>query len=114
MFSLPYLDISNLSKIGIWETNGKIVAIATYEQGLGSAYFCIDRQYDFLKSEMLLYTKDNMFNAEGELKVLINNTNREFQQIASKYGFKPTQKFSMVQVKLFGIYPDVSRCRINR
>lgn len=36
-FSLPYLDTDKLSKIGIWEDNGKIVALATYELELGSA-----------------------------------------------------------------------------
>ena len=90
-FSLPYLDTSNLSKIGIWESNNTIVALVTYEQGLGYAYFCIDKQYNYLKNEMLLYAKDNLYDEKGKLKILINNTDREFQKIAANYGFKPTQ-----------------------
>jgi len=90
-FSLPFLDTSNLSKIGIWENNNAIVALVTYEQGLGTAYFCIDKQYSHLKNEMLLYAQDNFHDDEGNLKVLINNTDREFQKIAARYGFRPTQ-----------------------
>ena len=90
-FSLPYLDTSSLSKIGIWERDGKIVSLVTYEQGPGSVYFCVDQEYNFLKTEMLLYAGDNLCDAEGKLKVLINNTDREMQKIAAKNGYKPTQ-----------------------
>lgn len=89
-FSLPYLDTNNLSKIGIWEDNGKIVALCTYEQGLGYAYFCIDKGYNFLKEEMLLYAKENL-SKDGVLKALISDNDREFQRIALSRGFKPTQ-----------------------
>lgn len=40
VFSLPYLDETNLSKIGIWEDNGIIICPVTYEDKLVSAYFC--------------------------------------------------------------------------
>jgi len=90
-FSLPYLDSSSLSKIGVWEDNGQIVALATYEDKLGSAYFCVDKAYSSLKTEMLLYAKDNLCDADGKFRVLINNTDRAFQKIASQYGFKPIQ-----------------------
>jgi GNAT superfamily N-acetyltransferase len=67
------------------------VALVTYEAKPGSAYFCVDKQYSHLKDEMLLYAKDNLYDDEGNLKVLINNTDREFQKIAARYGFRPTQ-----------------------
>lgn len=89
-FSLPYLDIEGLSKIGIWEEDGEIVGVVTYEQGLGDAYFCIDKNYAFLKEEMLCYAKENL-QKEGKIRALISDNDREFQRIASRYGFKPTQ-----------------------
>lgn len=89
-FSLPYLDVEELSKIGIWENDGVIVAIVTYEQGVGYAYFCVDKQYNYLKKEMLLYAKDNL-SKNGKLKASICDTDREFQQIAAAQGLKPTQ-----------------------
>lgn len=90
-FSLPYLDTSNLSKIGIWESDHTIVALVTYEEGLGYAYFSVDKPYDYLKEEILLYTKDNFRDKQGKLKVLINNTDQAFQKVAANNGFRPTQ-----------------------
>ena len=91
-FSLPYLDTANLSKIGIWEANGEIVALATYEEGPGSIYFCIDPVYHFLKTEMLLYAQENLRSADGGLKILVNNVDEELQLIAAKHGFVATQE----------------------
>lgn len=88
-FSLPYLDETNISKIGIWEDNDTIVGLATYEDKLGSAYFCIDPNYQYLKKEMLLYANDNLSNY-GKLRILIPNADHEFQVIASQNGFIPT------------------------
>ena len=91
-FSLPYLDTANLSKIGIWEADGEIVALATYEEGPGSIYFCIDPAFHFLKTEMLLYAQENLRSADGGLKILINNVDEELQLIAAKHGFVATQE----------------------
>ncbi len=91
-FSLPFLDTENLSRIGVWEHDGEIVALATYEERPGSIYFCIDPGFHFLKTEMLLYAKENLCSAEGELQVLINNVDEELQLIATKQGFVATQE----------------------
>ena len=90
-FSLPYLDTANQSKMGVWEDNGRIVAAVVFEGEPDSIYFCIDENYKYLKRDLLLYAKDNLGNAAGKLRVLINNTDREMQKIAAEYGFKPTQ-----------------------
>jgi GNAT superfamily N-acetyltransferase len=90
-FSLPYLDTTNLSKIGVWEDKDKIVAVVTYEQGLGDAYFCLDPQHASLKTDMLYHAQNTLRSIEGKIKVLINNADREFQRIAAGHGFKPTQ-----------------------
>lgn len=90
-FSLPFLDTANLSKIGLWQQNAEIVALATYETSLGSVYFCLDQDYPSLKSEMLSYAQQNLCSQQGELKVLINDTDREFQKIAAECGYKPTR-----------------------
>ncbi len=37
MFSLWCLDTKYLDRIGIWEDDGKIVGLATYEQSIGYA-----------------------------------------------------------------------------
>jgi GNAT superfamily N-acetyltransferase len=97
-FSLPYLDTSSLSKIGIWEDDGNIVAVVTYETGPGSAYFCLDSAYSDLKTAMLAYAGENLCDAEGNVKVLINNTDEEMQKIAAQHGYRPTQDTEAVAV----------------
>lgn len=91
VFSLPYLDKSSLSKIGIWEDNGTIAAVATYEQDLGYAYFLVDNNYAYLKKEMLAYAEKSLCK-NGAFKALIPDNDREFQKIALSHGLKPTQQ----------------------
>ena len=42
MHGHPYLDRTSLQKIGVWEDNGEIVAVAHYESILGEAFFEFD------------------------------------------------------------------------
>ena len=91
MFSLSFLDASNLDKIGVWEDNGTIVALATYECGLGNAWLIMDPAYQYLKKDMLMYAMENL-HQEGKLKVLIDDRDGELQEIASQEGFRPTQE----------------------
>lgn len=92
MFSLPrYLDGENLNKIGLWEVDGVIIALATYEAGLGYAWFLVDSNYNHLKKEMLQYAWENM-NKDSSMKVLIDDTDRDFQALAAAQGFCPTQE----------------------
>jgi GNAT superfamily N-acetyltransferase len=89
-FSLPYLDEQSISRIGIWEDSGKIVGLATYEDKLGSAYFSLDKEYAILKQEMLSYAATEL-SADGKLRALIPDIDVEFQLVASKNGFRPSE-----------------------
>jgi len=91
-FSLSFLDTENLARIGVWESENQIVALATYEEAPGAIYFCIDPAFRSLKAEMLDYASCHLRGADGSLKVLINNTDGELQQIAAGKGFVATQE----------------------
>lgn len=97
MFSLPYLDETNIGKIGIWEAEDKMVALATYESGLGDAYLIVDKNHSYLKEEMIAYAKDNL-SKDGAIRINIHNNDRESQIIARKYGFVPTNNKEEVAV----------------
>ena len=90
-FSLPYLDTANLSRMGLWEDGGQIVALMAYEQGLGMAWPVVDLRYGCLKPDMLRHTRDNMAK-DGSVKVLIPDGDRQFQQAAWQMGFRATQE----------------------
>lgn len=90
MITGGWLDKSGLPKIGLWEENGIIVAVATYDTQLGKAYLLTDKQYRNLSEEMLLYAK-HAFAKENKFLVLILDGDLELQNIALQNGFFPTQ-----------------------
>lgn len=97
MISRP-VDNENLKdKIGIWEDDGKIVALATFELTFGEVFVCVDSDYDFLKEDILSYVKQNL-SKEGSIKVVISDSDRNFQRLAFKNGFRPTQDKQNVSV----------------
>jgi GNAT superfamily N-acetyltransferase len=90
MISRPVDDEELKNKMGIWEDEDKIVALATYEGTFGEVFVCVDRDYDFLKEEILSYAKENL-SKDGSLSVMIPDGDRYFQRLALKRGFRPTQ-----------------------
>jgi len=90
MISHGYLDKSGLPKIGLWEENGALVAVATYDCGLGNAYLLTAAGHENLKEEMLLYAKDAL-QKDNKFKVLILDGDMGMQDIAVRNGFCPTQ-----------------------
>lgn len=92
MLSLTrYMDISSLNKIGLWMDGNQIVGLTTYESQLGHAYFVWKPTYEYLKSDMLSYAKDNLAK-DGKCMALINDADRPFQKIAHAQGFIPIQE----------------------
>lgn len=89
MITHSMLDRSMLGRIGIWEEDGKIVALATYESEIGYAYLFIAPGYEHLRREMLQYAKDNLSGDNG-VRVIIDNTDKEMQRLAVDMGFTAT------------------------
>lgn len=95
-FSLPYLDETQLSKIGVWEEDGKMVALATYETTLGEAYFAYDPAYSSLKGDMVKYAMQYLAkvdeNGSFSLGMDISEADEEFIAIAQALGFTEGEK----------------------
>ena len=79
-----------LPKIGIWEDGGKIVALATFEDKLGDAFFLADEKYAHLKEDMMLYAVENLRNGD-KFRAMIDDGDIEMQRIAARHGLRPTQ-----------------------
>jgi len=90
MFSLPYLDTSALSRIGVWEEDGDIVAVVTYETETGAAWLLTDRSHVFLHQDMLRHALDNL-TRNGAIRVLIEDADDDLPLIAAAHGLTPTQ-----------------------
>ncbi len=89
MATHSYLDKSAVGKIGLWEDNGKIIGIATYDTILGNAYCLAFPDYSYLKKEMLMYAKENL-RGEKRFGIVIPDSDFRFQDVAAELGFIAT------------------------
>lgn len=91
MHSHPYLNESALSKIGIWEDSGDIVAVVNYEADLGDAYFALQPEYSYLKSDMIEYAEQHLYGTSDDgqkyLQAYINDFDSEFESIVKSKGY---------------------------
>ena len=86
MITHSYLDKEAVGKIGLWEDDGKLVGVATFDVQLGNAYCLTYPEYAFLKKEMLLYAKEHLAN-KNEFGVVISSKDVVFQDIAESLGY---------------------------
>jgi len=101
-FSLPYLDETKLAQIGVWEDNGKIVALATYETVLGEAFFAYDPLYLHLRQELIEYALKHLAvtdkDGQRNLTMHLPESDAEFKKFAVEYGFTETDKLEHTSV----------------
>jgi GNAT superfamily N-acetyltransferase len=90
MFTHPMLDRSELSKIRVYEANGKIVGLVTYESVLGDAYPVVIPGYEYLYEEMMDYAINHL-SKDGKVKFMIQDGNTSVQQLARSKGYVPTK-----------------------
>ncbi len=89
-FSLPYLDTTQLHRIGVWEDDGRIVALATYEQGPGWAWLPVAPGYGHLKPAMLDYAREHLTDDEGRVRALLADGDLATEQAARARGWHAT------------------------
>ena len=105
-----YENKENADKIGLWEDDGKLVALATYESGLGEAFLCLDESYPCLKRDLVVYAKENLHD-NGNLTLPLLDGDNDFARVAFAQGFRPTEnndRISMLDIDALQEYslPD--------
>lgn len=88
-------DQNNLGRIGLWEDDGKLVAIATYECPIGEGFLIVDEDYAQLKPDMVDYAK-KFLQDNGKIQLLLPDGDQEFQRAAVAQGFRPTQHHDLI------------------
>lgn len=91
MITHSYLDESGLGKIGLWENDGELVAIATYDCSLGDAYPMTLPGWESLTEATLEYAMDAL-SSNKKSNVMIRDGDLLTQSIAMKRGLIPTQQ----------------------
>ena len=89
MFSLPYLDATALSQIGIWEDDGLIVAVVTYETDTGFACLLTDAAHAWLYADLLAWARTNL-SRTGVIRILVNDTDHQLEQVVAAHGLTRT------------------------
>lgn len=89
----PSLDSSSLGKIGIWETEDEIVAVAHYESNLGEVFFEFHPDYRHLRTELLDYAEANLTGRSRRdgrtyLCAFINDNDPEFLSVVKSRGYE--------------------------
>ena len=92
MHGHPALDSSSLEKIGIWEDDGKIVAVTHYESRLGDAFFQFHPDYRHLRHDMLDYAEKYLYGTSKDGKkfmcVYVNDMDEEFVSLVKGRGYE--------------------------
>jgi hypothetical protein len=52
-YTHPRFDAESVRRIGVWEEDGRIRALATYEMRLGEAFFAVAAGFEHLREKML-------------------------------------------------------------
>jgi len=84
-------DNKNLSKIGLWKDDGKLVAVVMYECPLGEGFLIVDEKYSQLKPEVVAYAK-NTLKKDGKLRLSLPDGDLEYARAARDAGFRPTPR----------------------
>ncbi|MFU8796069.1 MAG: GNAT family N-acetyltransferase [Dehalococcoidia bacterium] len=105
----PGLDRPSLGKIGIWEADGEIVAVAHYELHLGEAFFEFHPDYRHLRKAMLDYAEANLTGISKRdgrkyLCAYVNDFDAGFRAMVESRGYtddpegaRPLYRFDIVE-----------------
>lgn len=93
-------DQEHVHRIGMWEDEGRLVALATYELNLGEAILVVEEGYDALKPELVAHTVERL-HSHGDLRLLLPDEDECLQLAALETGFRPTrqiERFAKIHV----------------
>lgn len=92
MHSHPFLDLSAIDRIGVWEEDGQIVAVTHYEWCLGEVFFQVAPGYAWLKPEMLDYAEAHLYGTaeDGQhfVQAYVNDFDGEFSAAIQSRGYQ--------------------------
>ena len=73
MHTLPWLVYYSLHRIGLWEDDGRLVAVAAYEMELGEAFLWSDEAYTDLYPELVAYAEERLsrVNKDGKRELIV-------------------------------------------
>jgi len=89
MITHGWLDHEALQKIGVWEDDGEIIGVATFDTRPGEGFICVLHGYEHLRAEMVRYAANYLKNKDS-FRLLVADADSDFQETALQQGFVPT------------------------
>ena len=89
-FCLPMQDLSALGRIGVWEDDGEIVALAAYEEAPGEVYLVCDPGHRHLLSAMVEHGLTHLATPDGQVRFVAPDGDRDLQRLLAARGFRAT------------------------
>ncbi|NLF00251.1 MAG: GNAT family N-acetyltransferase [Anaerolineales bacterium] len=90
-YTHPWFDEAALGRIGIWEDEGEVVVVATYESRLGEVFFHTHPHYAYLKPQMLAYAEERLAAEQADgarlLKAYVNDFDAPFERVMQERGY---------------------------
>ena len=86
-----YFDFLRAHRIGLWEDNGELIGIATYEMKIGTVHLHTKNGYEVLLPEMVEWSQQEISEVDGDkhtLKVWITEKETEKQQLLKENGYE--------------------------
>lgn len=88
----PALDLFSLRHIGIWEDEGRVVAVVHYEDRPGDAYFQVRPGHEHLKLSMLLHAENRLSrcldSGQRRLRLFVSKFDKGLQTLAEERGYR--------------------------
>ena len=112
-YTHPWFDEPSADSIALWEDNGAIVAVATYELRPGEAFFNLRRGYAHLKPEMLAYAEERLSACDDGsryLKAYVCDFDTGFERVVSARGYSlaPDSHRPVSQLTIPSPFPDIA------
>jgi GNAT superfamily N-acetyltransferase len=110
MHGHPALQPQFLNRIGIWEVDGQIVAVAHYEWRLGEVFFQFKPGYRHLREEMLDYAEEHMIAEDGILHAYVNDSDSEFTVLVKRHGYVhvPDEDRPLARMPIPDPFPEIT------
>ena len=89
----PALDSSNMGSFGVWEDDGRIVAVAHYEWRMGEGFFQFHPLYRHLMFDLLTYAEKHLSGTSEQdgrrfLCAYVNDNDDAFLSLVTSRGYE--------------------------
>ncbi len=90
-YTHAWCDRDSFDRIGIWEADGRIVAVVTYEMHLGEAFINVHPDYLHLRPDMLEHAEQHLVKQHDDghrsLSLFVPDMDEPFERLAASRGY---------------------------